>query len=144
MMGGWGKEGAAGGGGGKERGSGREEEREREMFIVRERKGCVEKCFPASFQDDNWCTLARLGVISQKHILTAALIFFSFHLTLTCKWTYMPVYCTHGNCMLTYNRLSVYRPTPNNGCTQIWLIQTIETLRNILSFNCNSATFCRR
>ena len=73
MMGGWRKKKRGGGGGG---GEDVKRARVREMFIVRERRGCVEE----------WSNR------SHRHIPTAALIFFSFHLTLTRKWTSMPVY----------------------------------------------------
>lgn len=73
--------------------------RAREMFIVRERKGYVVKYFllQLGLIIDQTCTHAWLSIIP-RNILTAALIFYSFHLTLTRKWT-----CT----------MSVYTLTPH-------------------------------
>lgn len=106
MMGGWGKEGE-GGGGGKVMGGWK---RGRDVYREGKERMCRE-VFPASFKSDNWSNLHTCLIECHfpetYSILAAALIFFSFHLTLTRKCLY-----THWHCMLTCNRL--YTHTQRN------------------------------
>lgn len=110
-------------------------------------KGCVKKCFLLRLRVviDRTCTHAWLRVISQWHIPTDALIFFSFHLTLKC--TSMPVYAlirhAYSTCNTSHKHAQIQAHTQKMH-PFFDSIQTTEIPKNMLSFNCNSSPVCRR